>query len=114
LNKSAALLRQKIHLLIIDLFPPGKRDPQGIHKAVWDEFEDDDFELPPATPLTLAAYDAGPPQVAYVEHLAVGDELQDMPIFFRPEHYVPAPLEATYQTTWGVFPKALKGLLALA
>ena len=24
---------------------------------------------------------------------------------------VPAPLDATYQTTWGVFPAALKGLL---
>jgi hypothetical protein len=22
---------------VLDLFPPGPRDPQGIHKAIWDE-----------------------------------------------------------------------------
>jgi Protein of unknown function (DUF4058) len=110
-EKSADLLRQEVHLLLIDLFPPGPRDPQGIHKAIWAEFRDDPFDLPPAKPLIVAAYDAGPPQVAYVEPLAVGDVLPDMPLFLKPEEYVPAPLEATYQTTWNVFPAALKGLL---
>ena len=43
--------------------------------------------------------------------VGVGDVLPDMPIFLRPQHYVPVPLEATYQTTWNVFPTALKGLL---
>jgi hypothetical protein len=110
-EKSAELVRQGIHLLVIDLFPPGKRDPQGIHKPLWDEFEEEELELPPDKPLTLASYDAGPERVAYVEFVAVGDALPDMPIFLKPEIYVPAPLEATYQTTWNVFPAALKGLL---
>jgi hypothetical protein len=47
----------------------------------------------------------------YVEPVAVGDVLPDMPIFLTPERYVPCPLEATYQTTWSVFPAALKGEL---
>lgn len=110
-KKSAELIRQNVHVLIIDLFPPTPRDPQGIHKAIWDEFVEEDFALPPDKPLTLAAYDAGPPRVAYVESIAVGDRLPDMPLFLRPEIYVPAPLEATYATTWSVFPAALKGLL---
>jgi hypothetical protein len=110
-DKSAALIRHKVHLLVIDLFPPGKRDPQGIHKAIWDEFEEEDFKLPADKPLTLASYDAGPPQVAYVETVGTGDALPEMPLFLQPEHYVPTPLEATYQATWEVFPKALKGLL---
>ena len=55
--------------------------------------------------------DAGPPRVAYVNFLAVNDALPEMPLFLKPEFYVPAPLEATYQTTWAVFPAALKGLL---
>jgi hypothetical protein len=110
-EKSAALLRQGVHLLMIDLFPPGRRDPQGIHKAIWDEFVEEDFELPADKPLTLAAYDAGPPRVAYVESVAVGDTLPSMPLFLKPEYYVPAPLEATYRTTWDVFPAPLKGLL---
>src|SRR5260370_20290027 len=45
-QKSADLIRQGIHLLVIDLFPPSTRDPQGIHKAIWDEFIEEDFELP--------------------------------------------------------------------
>ena len=110
-QKSAALIRQNVNLLVIDLFPPGTRDPQGIHKAIWDEFQEEDFELAPGKPLTLAAYDAGPPRVAYVESFAVGDTLPSMPLFLKPEVYVPAPLDATYQTTWSVFPAALKGLL---
>ena len=71
-EKTANLIMQGIHLLVIDLFPPSKRDPQGIHKAIWDELVEEDFELPADERLTLAAYDAGPPPVAYVEPIAVG------------------------------------------
>jgi hypothetical protein len=110
--ESAELIRQKVHLLVIDLFPPGKRDPQGIHKALWDEFLEEDLELPPDKPLTFASYDAGPPQVAYVELTSVGETLPQMPLFLRPEVYVFAPLEETYEGAWKVFPAALKGLLS--
>jgi len=98
---------------IVDLFPPSIRDPHGIHKAIWDQFKEEPFELPPDKPLTLAAYVAGPEKVAYVENVAVGDRLPDMPIFLTPDHYVPCPLEASYQVTWSVFPSALKGPLEL-
>jgi hypothetical protein len=110
-EKSADLIRQGIHLLVIDLFPPGRRDPQGLPKAIWDEFQEEDFDLPPDKPLSLAAYDAGPERVAYVEPIAVGDVLPDMPLFLKPAHHVLAPLEATYQSTWGLFPAPLKSLL---
>ena len=111
IEKSADLIRQGIHLLVIDPFPPGKRDPQGIHKAIWDEFQEEELDLPPDKPLTLASYDAGPEYVAYVEFIGVGDSLPEMPLFLRPEFYVPAPLEETYQTAWATFPGALKRLL---
>ncbi len=110
-KKTAELIRQHIHLLVIDLFPPSPRDPWGIHKAIWDEFQEEDFELLPDKPLILASYDAGPPCVAYIEPVAVGDILPDRPLFLKPEHYILAPLEATYQTTWNAFPAVLKGLL---
>lgn len=48
---------------------------------------------------------------AYVEPVAVGDTLPEIPLFLAPGVYVPVPLEATYQTTWSVFPEPLKGLL---
>ena len=112
-EKSANLILQGVHLMLIDLFPPTKRDPRGLHQVIWDELggDDDDFEPPGGKRLTLASYDAGPPEVAYVEQVAVGDALPEMPIFLRHGFYVPAPLEATYQTTWNVFPAAMKTLL---
>jgi hypothetical protein len=107
-EKPSALIAQGVHLLVIDLFPPTKRDPQGMHKAIWDEFAEEDFTLPADEPLVVAAYDAGPPEVAYIEPFAVGDVLPEMPLFLKPEFYVPAPLEATYQTSWRLFPSAMK------
>lgn len=111
-RKTTDFLRQGVHLSVIDPFPPGKRDPQGIHKAIWDEFIEEDFDLPPDRPLVLASYDAGPPPVAYVESVAVGQPLVDMPLFLRPGFYVPMPLEATYRSTWeDSFPPPMKRLL---
>lgn len=110
-RKAVAFLYHGIHLLIVDLFPPGPRDPQGIHKVIWDRIHDEPFELPPDKPLTLVAYTDGSELVAYVEPVAVGDVLPDMPIFLTPGRYVPCPLEATYQATWNVFPAVLKGPL---
>ncbi|HEY7428628.1 MAG TPA: DUF4058 family protein [Gemmataceae bacterium] len=110
-EKSTELLRQGIHLLIVDLFPPHPRDSRRIHEAIWDEFEEERFEPPADKPLTLASYDAGPLQAAYVEFVAVGDPLPDIPLFLQPEFYVPTPLETTYQATWELFPAPLKPLL---
>ncbi len=45
-EKAGQILRARIHLVIVDLFPPGPRDPQGIHKAIWDKFTENDFALP--------------------------------------------------------------------
>jgi hypothetical protein len=110
-QKPVTFLNQSVSLLIIDLFPPTKRDPFGVHKAIWDEFDEEDFAFPRGKNRTLASYDAGAPQVAYVENIGVGDKLPEMPIFLRPEIYVNAPLEETYQSAWAAFPRQLKGLL---
>jgi hypothetical protein len=110
-EKTADLIRQGIHLLVVDLLPPSPRDPQGLPKAIWDEFQEEDLDLPPDKPLTLASYDAGPPRVAYVEPVGVGDRLPAMPLFLKPEFYVPAPLEQTYQTTWDTSPAVFRNLL---
>jgi hypothetical protein len=112
-RKAGKLLRRGVHLLIVDLFPPSVRDPQGIHKAIWDQFKEEPFELPPDKPLTLASYVAGSEKVAYVENAAVGDPLPEMPIFLMLDYYVPCPLEASYQAAWSMFPAALKGPLEL-
>ncbi len=107
-EKAAALLRAGVHLLVIDLFPPGPRDPQGIHQLIQDEFKDEPFDPPADKPLTLVAYAASYPRTAYIEPVAVGDPLPDMPLYIAPEEYVLVPLEATYQATWVVTPEPIR------
>jgi hypothetical protein len=107
-EKAADFIQRGVHLLVIDLFPPTRRDPLGIHKEIWDEFEDVSFELPADKPLTLASYEAGPVKTAYVDFVAVGDELPDRPLFLQPRRHVLVPLEKTYEETWRVFPAAVK------
>lgn len=112
LEKTYELLRQGINLLVVDVFPPSPRDPQGIHKEIWDEIREEPFELPPDKPLTVAAYSAGEPKTAYVEPVAVGDPLPALPIFLDPGTYVPAPLDRTYEVTWAECPDVVKELFA--
>jgi hypothetical protein len=115
-DKAIECLQKGIHLLVIDLLPPTKRDPQGIHKAIWDEIDEEPFELPPDKRLTLAAYVAGDllsgsEITAYVEPIGVGDILPDMPAYLERSGYVPVPLEATYQVAWANCPGDLRELV---
>jgi hypothetical protein len=110
-EKAADILSQGVNLLIVDLFPPTPRDPLGIHKAIWDELDDEPFEMPAGKPLIVASYIGGDIPTAYVESVGVGDPLPSLPIFLSDTRYIPAPLEPTYQEAWRVFPAMLKELI---
>jgi Protein of unknown function (DUF4058) len=110
-QKAADILTQGVNLLVVDLFPPTPRDPQGIHGAIWDELAGEPFELPPGKPLTVASYLGGDMLTAYVEPVGIGEALPSLPIFLSEDRYIPAPLEATYQEAWAVFPAMLKELI---
>jgi hypothetical protein len=99
-EKVIYFLRAAVHVLVIDLFPPTPRDPQGIHKAIWDEIEEQEFMFPEGKNRILASYEAGAMLAYYVEPIGVGDSLPDMPLFLTGGWQVPVPLEATYQATW--------------
>jgi hypothetical protein len=109
-KKMADFLLHGVNLVVVDLFPPSDRDPQGIHKVIWDAIEDDPFELPPDKRLTAAGYNADD-LTGYVEPFAVGDTLPEVPLFLRGERYVPCPLESSYQATWAVMPSPIRRLL---
>ncbi len=111
-EKAVDILNQGVNLLVVDLFPPTPRDPQGIHKAIWDEFEDEPFEAPPNKSLTVASYIGGDLPTAYVEPVGIGDPLPSLPIFLSETRYIPSPLEATYMQAWAVFPALLKEIIA--
>ncbi len=110
-EKAAELLAKGIHLLIIDLFPPGKRDPQGIHGEIWQEVAGQEYTAPTERPLTLAAYETGNTLRAYVIQVAVGDALADMPLFLAPQQAVTVALEATYNAAFAEVPRRWRRVL---
>ncbi len=109
IDKSAALIEKGIHLLIVDLFPPNRRDPKGIHSVLWNRFQSkSNFKVAPKKNRLLASYDAAPIKRAFVEPCGIGDKLKEMPLFLLPGRYINVPLEETYMQSWKVFPKTLR------
>ncbi len=103
-QKADQALLAGIHLVIVDLFPPSKRDPQGIHRAIWGEGREGDFALPADKPLTCVSYVGYPDIEVFLDPVAIGDRIPEMPLFLTSQVYVPLPLEATYQTAWEAIP----------
>jgi hypothetical protein len=110
-DEACELLEHRIHLLIVDPFPPGPRDPNGIHALIWEEVQAGPFALPADKPLTLVAYECDLTTRAYVETVAVGDPLPDMPLFVEPNGYVSVPLEGTYQAAFAAMPRRWRAVL---
>ncbi len=103
-RKAGEFLDQGVHLLVIDLIPPGRFDPNGIHGAIWEYIAAEEFARPADKPLTVASYEADLVTRAYVEPVAVGDPMPEMPLYLEPREWVPVPLERSYQATWETLP----------
>lgn len=107
-RKAAGFLRNGIHVVVIDPFPPGPRDPEGLHQRIWDAFVGLPAEPRPADKrLTVVSYDAGE-RVAYVNPVAVGDPWPDTPLFLAPGWYVNIPLERAYAASWDETPQDVR------
>lgn len=111
--KAVDALDAGIHLVVVDLFPPGPFDPKGMHGAVRRRLgqPEESYNSPAAEPLTLASYVAGTQVDIYVEPLAVGAVLAVMPLFLTPQRYVNLPLESTYQAAYQGMPAFWRGVL---
>ncbi len=110
-EKATGLLLQRVHLLIVDLHPPGPHNPQGIHGEIWREVTGQEYTVPPDKPLTVASYDSGLSMRAYYLPMATGDVFPDMPLFFKPGEHVRVPLEATYRTAFTAVPRRWRTVL---
>jgi hypothetical protein len=110
-EKAAKLLDKRVHLLIADLHPPGRRDPHGIHGAIWEAIAGQQYAAPADRPLTLAAYETGLSVRAYVVPVAVGNPLPEMPLFLEPGKAVTVPLEATYGAAFAEVPRRWRRVL---
>jgi hypothetical protein len=110
-NKVDSALMQSVHVMVVDLFPPGRFDPRGIHGAIWARYSTEEDGAPPERPLTLSSYRAAVPVEAYIEHLAFGDPLPEMPLFLDLDTYINVPLESTYQAAFQDMPAYWRAVL---
>jgi hypothetical protein len=110
-RKAEELLAAGVHLTVVDVFRPGRRDPEGIHPLIWGEDASDTFRFDSAKPLTAASYVGGPGPEAFVETFAVGDPLPDIPLFLTERDYVNLPLEAAYVAAFEEVPPAVREIL---
>jgi len=96
-SKIATYLEAGVHVLLIDILPPGNHDPFGIHGAVWEYYGRKRYTPSSDEPLSLVSYrvGAGGPE-ALIEPVAVGRSLPKMPLYLTTELAVATPLESTY------------------
>lgn len=105
------LLDGGIHLLIVDLLPPGAHDPNGICAVIWDDIAGQACAPRVGKPLTVAAFESTTSVRAYVEPLEVGDAMPEMPLFLQYNGCVQAPLEDTYQAAFEAVPRRWRRVL---
>ena len=111
LDKAVAALDSGVHLLLVDVDPPGPRDPHGIHRAILNEIGSEEYTLGKERPLTAVAYIGGAVVEAFVEHFAVGEPIPQMPLFLTRENYVRVPLEGAYMAAWEDVPPQYQRVL---
>lgn len=106
-SKIEAFLDAGVQVLLVDLFPPGACDPRGMHGAMgrWIDRSGAACQMPADEPLTLVSYRAIETLDAFIEHLAIGQSLPDMRLFFHPGRYVNVPLETTYNAAFAAMPQ---------
>jgi hypothetical protein len=104
-DKVIAALHDGIHVLLVDLFPPTRYDPDGIHGYIWHRLLAGTYHAPPEGILTLVSYAAIQPLRAFVERLNAGDSLTAMPLCLTRTHYINVPLEETCQQAWSGVPQ---------
>jgi hypothetical protein len=111
-EKTVVALSKGIHVLLIDLHPPGTYDPEGLHNLIWREIGQEPVPLPPDRPLQAVSYLSAGGVRSFIEPRTFGEELPDMPLFLAPPLHVRVPLERTYRTAFAAVPAHLREKLA--
>jgi hypothetical protein len=110
-EKCNEALQRGIHLLLVDILPPGKHDPKGIHAALWEYRYSESHGVSKEEPLGLSSYRVDDVPRAYFQPLAVGQPPPDMPVFLTPLHYVNVPLEQSYAESYRGVPERWKRVI---
>lgn len=59
----------------------------------------------------MVSSQTAPIKTAYVEPIAMGTPLPEMPLFLKDNFYINVLLESTYMETWNVLPQALRDVI---
>ena len=113
-SKAIEALDAGVHVVVIDLFPPGPYDPRGIPGAIreWLAEINEPNQVPAAEPLTLASYVAGPKhRNLFGDFGSRRTILPEMPLFLNRERYVGLPLESTYLSAYQGMPAFWRNVL---
>ena len=112
-DKIVAALTHGVHALVLDLFPPGRHDPEGMTGAIWKLLEETDqpYAFPIEARYTLSSFVARSDTDIYSEYPSLGKALPDMPLFLDQDRYINAPLEATYQEAFRSLPGIYRDVL---
>jgi len=111
-QKLDVLAESGIHLLVVDLFGPTGRDPEGFPRTFWGS--DGDGRIPAVSsdqPFSLTSFKAEGSLTGYFEILGIGDELVPMPLFLTAEQYIYVPLAETYAAAWQGVPAQWKKIV---
>ena len=96
------------HVLLLDI--AGSKG-SGVHSAVWSKLKPSQSASPTPVHRALVSYAAGDDVEAFVEPVAVGDVLPDMPLFLTPDTSIAVPLDASYQAALGDRPKRWRDVI---
>jgi hypothetical protein len=111
-EKTVVALSKGVHVVLIDLHPPGRFDPDGLHNLIWAELGQEPVAWPDDHPLGVVSYLSNRRVLSYLEPLRVGDRLPDIPLFLTASLFVPLPLESTYLAAFDDLPEHLRSEIA--
>lgn len=111
-EKAVMLLENGINVLVLDCYPPRKRDPQGLHARIWGQLMDrPDAQAVTGPAMASYACEAEDTFAYFLQPVTVGQALPDMPLYLAPERFVSLPLENTYQYAFESFSPRERKLL---
>ena len=102
-KKVNTLLDKGVHLLLVDVLPPGPIDPHGLpfalsitdHSDIPGVTDQEPFSL-----FSIRCAETGDILSGFVELVSREQPLPDMPLFLNEERYITVPLEETYMEAW--------------
>ena len=108
IEKTVVALSKGIHVVLIDLHPPGPFDPQGLHNLVWVELGQETSTSRPSGRYRWSATSRRGRYRASSSLSRLATVCRRPPLFLDDGRFVSLPLEATYMASFEALPEHLR------